>query len=312
MESVEPFLYNLFSDPDIFKIPLGQKIFAKLLSGSRVNKVRERYRQIGGKSPIHEYTEIQRSMLQESLKEIIDGVDVFTAMRYTSPMIKEVAEKINKYKYENVLLLPLYPHYSVTTTGSSFNEWKRTYKGDDKKVIYVSDYFDHPKYIQAINHRIDDAVRKFPEDARADIQMLFSAHGTPESLVKKGDPYSSQIRKTVDDVMRARSFSHEHHLCFQSKVGPMKWLRPSTDEMILKLAGNNKKQLLIIPISFVSDQLETLFELDIEYRAVAEGAGIKNYIVMKGLNDSEIFISALKDIVMESFNSEVWIKTKLK
>ena len=302
MESVEPFLYKLFSDRDIFKLPFGQKIFAKILSASRVKKVRERYRQIGGKSPIHDWTELQRSMLQKELNSYIEGFDVYTAMRYCKPMIRDVAQEIIKHDYEKVVLLPLYPHYSVTTTGSSFNEWKRTYKSDDSKVIYVADYFDHPKYIEAINYRIDSAISHFPEGIRSNIQMLFSAHGTPESLLKKGDPYSGQIMKTVGAVMKARNFSHEYHICFQSKVGPMKWLKPSTDEMIRKLAERKKDQLLIIPISFVSDQLETLFELDIEYRALAERSGINNYAVMQGLNDSDIFISALRDITLSSLN----------
>jgi len=300
LESVEPFLFNLFSDQDIFKIPFGQKIFAKLLSASRVKKVRERYKQIGGKSPIHDWTELQRSMLQKELRREVEDIDIYTAMRYSKPMIREVAEEINKFGYEKVVLLPLYPHYSVTTTRSSFNEWNRVYNGDTSGVIYISEYFDNPKYISAINQRIDEAVSSFSETVRPDIQMLFSAHGTPESLVKKGDPYSLQIRKTVTAVMKARNFSHDYHLCFQSKVGPMKWLRPSTDEMIIKLAEKNKKQLLIIPISFVSDQIETLFELNIEYRAVAERSGIDNYVVMKGLNDSDVFISALRDIVLEA------------
>jgi len=302
LRSVEPFLYNLFCDPDIFKIPFGQKIFAKLLSALRVNKVRERYRQIGGKSPIHRWTELQRTMLQEKLNDLNDRIDVYTAMRYSKPMIKDVAEEINSQYYESVVLLPLYPHYSVTTTGSSFNEWQRTYKGDASKIIYVPDYCDHPKYITAINQRIDAAVAEFPEEIRPEIQLLFSAHGTPESLVKKGDPYSGQIRKTVESVMKARNFSHKYHLCFQSKVGPMKWLRPSTDEMIFKLAEKKKRHILVIPISFVSDQLETLYELDIEYRALAEKSGIENYMVMQGLNDSGIFISALNDIILNSVN----------
>ena len=302
MESVKPFLYNLFSDPDIFKLPFGQKVFAKILSGLRVKKVRERYRQIGGKSPILEWTELQRSMLQKELNSMIEGFDVYTAMRYCSPTIREAAVEIKRHDYEKIVLLPLYPHYSVTTTGSSFNEWKRVYNGDNSRVIYISEYFDHPEYIKAVNSRIDSALSGFPEDVRPDIHMLFSAHGTPESLERKGDPYSGQIRKTIDSVMKARDFSHEHHICFQSKVGPMKWLEPSTDEMIMKLAAGNKKQLLIIPISFVSDQLETLFELNIEYRAVAERAGIDNYVVMQGLNDSDIFISALRDITLKSLN----------
>lgn len=300
LESVQPFLYNLFSDPDIFKFPFGQKIFAKLLTASRVKKVSERYRQIGGKSPINDWTELQRSKLQEELRRVLDGIDVYTAMRYSKPMIREVAEKINNHEYEKIVLLPLYPHHSVTTTGSSFNEWKRTYKGDESKIIFVSDYYDNPKYISAINQRIDEAVSNFPEALRPDIQMLFSAHGTPESLVKKGDPYSRQISKTVDSVMKARNNSHDYHLCFQSKVGPMKWLEPSTIDMIVRLARIQRKQMLIIPISFVSDQIETLFELDIEYRKMAEKSGVENYVVMQGLNGSDMFISALRDIVLES------------
>ena len=300
LESVESFLYNLFSDPDIFKLPFGQKIFAKLLSASRTGKVRERYRQIGGRSPIFDWTELQRSMLQKDLNRETEDFDVYTAMRYSKPMIMDVAQEIRTHDYEKTVLLPLYPHYSITTTGSSFNEWKRVYRGDDSGVIYVRDYFEHPKYIKAINHRIESALFDFPEEIRSDVQMLFSAHGTPESLVKKGDPYSGQISKTVESVMKARNYSHDHHICFQSKVGPMKWLRPSTAELITKLAERNKRHLLIIPISFVSDQLETLFELDIEYRGMAEKAGIENYAVMQGLNDSYTFISALGDITRES------------
>ena len=129
------------------------------------------------------------------------------------------------------------------------------------------------------------------------MQIVFSAHGTPVSLVKKGDPYSNHIKETVNAVMNARKHSHEHHLCFQSKVGPMKWLEPATASMIKELVLKNKKNLLIVPISFVSDHVETLYELDIEYRHVAVKCGIENYIVMKGLNDSELFIESLTEIV---------------
>ena len=126
--------------------------------------------------------------------------------------------------------------------------------------------------------------------------MVFSAHGTPVSLVKKGDPYSTHIKETVEAVMKARNYSHKHHQCYQSKVGPMKWLEPATDTMIRELSAKGKKNLLIIPISFVSDHVETLFELGIEYKHVADECGIENYIVMKGLNDSTLFIEALAEL----------------
>lgn len=297
LESVEPFLYNLFCDPDIFKLPFGQKLFAKIISSRRAPKVVEEYKLIGGKSPLNKWTELQRKMLEEDLRKDNSNVDVYTAMRYWKPLTKEIVDKVQNGKYDKVILLPLYPHYSITTTGSSFNEWNRHYTDDKSKLIYVNNYQTHGKYIAAINERIDESLLRFPENVRKDVQLVFSAHGTPVSLVKNGDPYSHHIKETMEAVMSARKNSHEYHLCFQSKVGPMKWLEPATVNMIEALASQNKKNLLIIPISFVSDHVETLFELNIEYRRVAEKAGIENYIVMIGLNDSKLFVEALKNLV---------------
>ncbi len=298
LESVEPFLFNLFQDPDIFKIPIGQKLFAKVISSRRAPKVVEEYKLIGGKSPINEWTEKQRSMLEEKLKRTDSKYDVFVAMRYWKPFTEEVARKVESDNYNHVLLLPLYPHYSITTTGSSFNEWKRKYRGSEDKLIYIDHYHTHDKYIAALNQRIDETIERFPENVRDKIVLVFSAHGTPVNLVKKGDPYSHQIKETVEAVMKARNYSHPYHLCFQSKVGPQKWLEPATDEMIKKLAAEGDKNLLVIPISFVSDHIETLFELDIEYRHVADECGIENYFVMAGLNDSSLFVDALFELVI--------------
>ena len=302
LEAIKPFLFNLFSDHDIFKIPVGQKLFAKIMSVFRTPAVREKYKRIGGKSPINDWTQLQRLMLQQELQEVVAGIDVYAAMRYWHPTIKDIAEKVSEKAFDKVALLPLYPHYSITTTGSSFNEWRRVYKGDTGKLTYVYDYFDNHQYINALNERIDETILRFPENVRDDIQLLFSAHGLPESIAKQGDPYPEQIDQTIACVMKARSFSHEYHLCFQSKVGPAKWLKPSTDEMIRGLAEKGKKQLLIVPISFVSDHIETLFELDIEYRMIADEVDIKNYIVMKGLNDSKTFVAALKELAVQALN----------
>lgn len=297
IESVEPFLYNLFCDPDIFKLPFGQKTFARLISSRRAPKVAEEYKLIGGKSPLNEWTEIQRIGLENILRLVNPTVDVFTAMRYWKPLTSEVVKRIESGNYTKIILLPLYPHYSITTTGSSFNEWKKHFRGDDSKLVYIESYQTNPGYIRALNQRIDESLSMFPENLRNDVQLVFSAHGTPVSLVKKGDPYSKQINETVDAVMRAREYSHNHHLCYQSKVGPMKWLEPATDTMIEELASKGYRNLLIVPISFVSDHIETLFELDIEYRHVADESGIENYIVMKGLNDSQLFINSLVELV---------------
>ena len=304
LDAIEPFLYNLFQDPDIFKIPIGQKLFAKIISNRRAPKVAEEYKLIGGRSPINEWTEIQRKMLEDELRKDYNDLDVITAMRYWNPLTDVAARKVEEGNYDKVVLLPLYPHYSISTIGSSFNEWKRVYKGDTSKLIYINEFYKNEKYIKALNERIDETILRFPEEARDELQIVFSAHGTPISMVKSGDPYSIHIKETVELVMKARNKSHEYHLCFQSKVGPVKWLEPSTDQMIESLAEQGKKHLLIVPISFVSDHVETSFELDIEYRHVADKTDIENYIVMKGLNDSPTFISALKEITIDALNSK--------
>lgn len=296
LESVQPFLENLFNDPDIFKLPF-QKTLARYISKKRAPKVQEEYKLIGGKSPIGYWTELQRKMLENKLREEKFNVDVITAMRYWHPLTSEAVNKTEQGNYDKIFLLPLYPHFSISTTGSSFNEWKRLYNGDSNKLVYINSYFNDTDYIQAVNQRIDESLLRLPEEIRNNVLLVFSAHGTPQSYIKKGDPYLCEIMTCVDEIMKLRNHSHEHHLCFQSKVGPQKWLEPATDDMIKELADKEKKHLLIIPISFVSDHIETSFELDIEYRHVADEAGIETYIVMEGLNDSEKFIDALSNIV---------------
>lgn len=293
LEAIEPFLFNLFSDRDIFNLPFGQKLFAKIISSRRAPKVAEQYKLIGGKSPINKWTEIQRKLLEEKLQNYDPKISVFTAMRYWNPITKDVAYKVKVEKFDTIVLLPLYPHYSISTTGSSFNEWDRCYNLTNEKILRVNNYQTNPSYISALNERIDKTILSFPEDIRKDIQLVFSAHGTPISMVKSGDPYSHQIKETMDAVMKERNYSHPNHLCFQSKVGPVKWLTPATDTMIADLSKQGKKHLLIIPISFVSDHVETSFELNIEYRHVADENNIENYIVMEGLNDSDLFINSL-------------------
>ncbi|MGE5681663.1 MAG: ferrochelatase [Bacillota bacterium] len=300
LEAVQPFLANLFSDRDIFKLPF-QDFMANFIARKRAPKVIEEYKLIGGKSPIGYWTEIQRKMLEERLRRFNPDIDVYTAMRYWHPLTKAVAEDVQKRNYQRIVLLPLYPHYSVSTTGSSFNEWKREYKGDQSKLLYINEYSTNATYVRAINQRIDEALLKFPEQVRSQVQLVFSAHGTPVSYVKKGDPYSKQIKQTVSHIMKLRGNSHEYHECYQSKVGPVKWLEPATDKMIEELASKGKKHLLLIPISFVSDHVETLFELGIEYKHVADKVGIENYIVMTGLNDSPLFADALSEVVNQVF-----------
>lgn len=293
LETVQTFLENLFNDPDIFKIPIFQKSIAKLIAKKRAPKVVEEYRLIGGKSPIGEWTELQRSMLEKSLNKDEELFDVFIAMRYFKPYTHETIKKVQEQNYEKIILFPLYPQYSFSTTKSSFNEWERYYKGDKSKLIRINNFYQNKLYLKAINQRIDEALSKFSDPQS--FYFLFSAHGIPLSYVKKGDPYQKQIEETMKLVMEIRNYSNPYSLAYQSKVGPMKWLEPATDKEIRRLGESGVRNLLVIPISFVSDHIETLYELDIEYRKVAQESGVENYIVMRGLNDSELFIESIKE-----------------
>ena len=301
LDAVQPFLYNLFSDPYIISIPFGfliQKPLARYIAKRRSPNIRDQYSQIGAKSPIGEWTEKQRTMLENKLRKK-DDIDVFVAMRYWRPFTKEAVDKIRQSDYSKILLMPLYPHFSRTTTESSFAEWEKEYNGKSAEILKIDSYYEYPTYVSAINQRIDEALLKFDDEIRQNVHLLFSAHGTPVSLVEKGDPYKGHIETTVKAVMELRKFDLEHTLCFQSRVGPEEWLKPATDTVIRDLAASGKKNLLIIPISFVSDHIETLFELDVTYRGDAEEAGIDKYVVMQGLNDSELFVQALFELVSD-------------
>ena len=269
LDAVQPFLYNLFCDPYIISLPLGfllRKPLARYIAKRRAVFVGKQYARIGGKSPIKEWTEKQRELLEKKLHEKFPNVDVFVAMRYWHPFTYEAVERMKHTDYTKILLMPLYPHYSKTTTGSSFAEWERVYPGNSARVVRIDSFYGNTSYISAINRRIDEALLKFPESVRNDVRLLFSAHGTPVSLVKQGDPYKSHVEATVEAVMVQRKLDREHSLCFQSRVGPEEWLKPATNTAIKALSRTGKKHLLVVPISFVSDHIETLFECERPWR----------------------------------------------
>ncbi len=301
--AIEPFLFNLFSDPDIFKIPIGQKIIAKIIAKLRAPKVAVAYGQIGGASPIIEWTEKQREKLERLLNAKIGDVKVFTAFRYSPPFTETVTERLTNNSYEKIILLPLYPHYSYSTTGSSFNEWKRNFKGDNSLLFFIENFYLNDKYIKAVSQRIREGLNEFKTIEKRNVVLLFSAHGTPVSMVKAGDPYSYQIKESVDIIMNNFP-NNEYSLCYQSKVGPVKWLGPSIKEMLTELANKGKKYLLVIPISFVSDHFETLYELNIFYRRFSESIGIKQFRVTRGLNDLDLLIEALAEEVIKKLEAE--------
>ncbi|MFI5144576.1 MAG: ferrochelatase [Ignavibacteria bacterium] len=310
-EAVQPFLFNLFNDPDIINFPLSflfRKRLAKIISTKRSPKIIDQYKQIGGKSPLLDLTIKQSEALQTELRTKID-CSVYMAMRYWKPFTEETMRRMKKDEITKIVLLPLYPHYSISTTGSSYNEWKRLVKiykyFRSLDIRLVKEYFDFPAYIDSLVESINKTLLRFPENELESVVLLFSAHGTPVKLFKQGDPYKYHIESTVKEVMSRGAFKQKHFLSFQSKVGPQKWLEPKTPDTIEKLAAGGEKFLLIIPVAFVSDHLETLYEIGIEFRHLAEEKGIIQFEVMPGLNDSPLFIKALAELVLNSLNGEI-------
>jgi ferrochelatase len=267
--------------------------------------VRGKYAEIGGRSPIGTLTERQRGALVEALSNEIDPV-VVIAMRYWHPLTAEAVEELRKAApVDEIVLLPLYPQFSYATTLSSFKEWRRVYgqpKGGPPERT-VSQFYDHPLYIQALAQRIGSVLRQFEESSR--IHLIFSAHGLPMSLVEKGDPYPNQIEATVRLVCEEGrrqypGWPQTHLLCYQSRVGPSKWLQPPLTATIERLGTEGVKEMLVVPISFVTEHIETLHEINIEAREDAKKFGIEVFRMMPAVGDSPLFIAALKDIVLRA------------
>lgn len=313
LEDIEPFLFNLFCDPDIIDFPfarLGRKPLAKLISATRASKVRHHYAEIGGGSPIRRNTEAQARALEAALAR--SGVDArcVVAMRYWRPFTREAVAELKAAGCEQIVLLPLYPQYSSTTTGSSLNEWARRWGGRDAHATaggtpahLVREFYRDPGYLDSVVEKIEDALVRFPEPQAA--ELVFSAHSVPLSVIEKGDPYQQQVEETVTLVMQMMQrggFPNRHRLCYQSKVGASKWLQPSLRETLKRAAGEGARDLCVVPISFVSDHVETLGEIDHEARELARGLGIRQFEMTAGLNDSPRFIAALADLVRNALS----------
>ena len=299
IEAIEPFLYNLFCDPDIIDFPfarIARQPLARLISMRRARHVAHHYAEIGGKSPILEFTRRQAKALELELRREFDA-RVVVAMRYWHPLTEEALEELAAHAPEEVVLLPLYPQYSKTTTGSSINEWNRRFQpnGWNPRVHVVPEFYREAAYLDAVIAAIDAALRHFENPA--DVDMVFSAHSVPIAVIDHGDPYQRQIEHTVDLVWDRGRWPARRHLCYQSKVGASKWLRPSMHETVKSLAAAGSQNVLVVPISFVSDHVETLHEIDIEHRQQARRLGIENFRMMPGLNDAPEFIAALAGLV---------------
>jgi ferrochelatase len=293
LDAVAPFLLNLFTDREIIKIgpALLQPFIARRIVKRRAPHVMENYRQIGGRSPLRDLTEAQGAALEKAL-----GADYrcFVAMRYWKPFTAEALEAIKREGITRVIALSLYPHYSRATSGSSVNEFNRVFGKSGLRTSVIDRFFDHPLYIDALVEKIEAGLAGFPD--RGDVDILFSAHSLPQSFIDEGDPYFDHIRGTVR-LVRAKLGNVRHHLAFQSRAGPVKWLEPSTDDKLRELAAGGCRNLLVVPLSFVSDHIETLHEIDIEYGHLARELGITDFRRMESLNSSPTFINCLADLV---------------
>ena len=301
-EAVEPFLYNLFCDPDIidfFGAWFARRPLARYIARSRAGVVREHYNAIGGQSPIRLLTERQARALEKALAPHFDA-RCFTAMRYWNPLTAEAAAKVNAAGAGDLVLLPMYPQYSFATTSSSLKEWNKVFRpnGNAPQTYTIENFFDHPLYIQSVAEKIALSLTHFDEPERAHI--VFSAHGLPLSLIERGDPYARQVEETVRLVMQRGGWKNAHSLCYQSKVGRRKWLTPSLSETLERLAGSGEKHLLVAPIAFVTEHIETLHEINMEAREEAHKLGVEQFEMMPAVGDSPTFISALADLVIQS------------
>jgi ferrochelatase len=308
LDAVEPFLRNLFLDPDI--IPMGplrflRKPLASYIAKKRSLPVRGRYAMIGRRSPIGILTERQRRALVAALSPELDAIAV-TAMRYWKPLTADAVESLRAAgPLDEIVLLPLYPHFSYATTLSSLKEWRRVYGepagGPPQRTI--GQFYNHALYIQALVAKIGVCLRQFPDSSR--IQLVFSAHGLPMSLVEKGDPYPAQIQETVRltcelGPQKYANWPREHLLCYQSRVGPAKWLEPPFLGTLERLGHEGVKEVLVVPISFVTEHIETLHEINIDGRLDAKKFGIERFRMMPAVGDSHLFISCLKDLVLNA------------
>ncbi len=301
--SIYPFLLNLFNDPAILRVPFFVRpLLARIIARARRKPATENYAMLGGKSPLLGLTQEQAAALEAALPDM--DAKCFIAMRYWHPFSLQAAREVKEWKPDEVVLLPLYPHYSTTTTGSSITAWREAAAtvGLVKPTTTICCYHSDPAFVAATAA----IVRSSYEAARAELdpavklRVLFSAHGLPEAIIKAGDPYQHQIERTTAAVIRQMALPElDAVVCYQSRATPQKWIGPSTDDEVMR-AGREKVAVLVVPIAFVSEHSETLVELDVEYRELAERNEVPAYYRVPTQNDGSGFIASLADLLRRS------------
>ncbi|MFN5466466.1 MAG: ferrochelatase [Cyanobacteriota bacterium] len=311
IQDVAPFLYNLFSDPEIIRLPIPalQRPLAWLVSTLRSSKSQDAYRSIGGGSPLRRITEHQARELQSLLRQQNIDATTYVAMRYWHPFTESAVADIKADAIEEVVVLPLYPQFSISTSGSSFRELQRLRQADPQfsqlPIRCIRSWYDHPGYIRAMVGLIAQSVREADDPSKA--HVFFSAHGVPKSYVDEaGDPYQREIEACTQLIMaklqKELGHANPYTLAYQSRVGPVEWLKPYTDDALRELGKSGVNDLVVVPISFVSEHIETLEEIDLEYAEIAHEAGIANFLRVPALNTDSTFIHGLADLVTQALD----------
>jgi len=309
LNEVKPFLYRLFEDPEIIRIKFSplRKLVAWLISTTREKKSQALYKQIGGGSPIRQYTDSQAARVEKLLTEQGRPAYVKTAFTCSPPLVEDVVKNLKEVGVKKVLSFPMFPQYSYTTTRGSLNRVKSAVSKTmpEAQLVEIRSWAKHPLFLKAHAELVDNTLKEFSDPKSGSTTLLFSAHSIPEKLVtKEGDPYKDQIEDTCRGIVAETGWKGDWELAWQSKLGPVQWLGPSTADVIKKLGKAGVKQVLIVPVAFVSDHIETLCEIDIEFARLAQESGIREFKKTPGLNTHPTFIQALVEIAKSK--TEFW------
>lgn len=302
LDAVEPFLRNLFGDPAIISLPgLVRYPLARLIAARRAPVAREIYAHMGGRSPILQETEEQARALEAALRRSGHDAKCVIAMRYWRPFTADAVAAVKAFSPDRIVLLPLYPQYSTTTTGSSLSEWRKLGRALSAPQHEVCCYSFEDGFVAGLCDLIGNAFKAAKPELG--YRVLFSAHGLPKRVIERGDPYQWQVERTVQAVIeRWEGAPFEHTICYQSRVGPLEWIGPATDNEIRR-AGAERKALIVVPVAFVSEHSETLVELDIEYGKLARESGVPDYIRVPAVRSHPMFIEGLAGLVGAALNS---------
>lgn len=309
LDEVAPFLLELFRDREIIPLPM-QNVLGPFIAKRRVKAVQANYQDIGGGSPILDWTEQQGEGMCRVLDELSPQTAphrFYVAFRYANPKSEDALQRMRADGVKRAVAFTQYPQFSCATTGSSLNElWRATRRLGLQKAFewsVIDRWFDHPAFIGAMHQAVAKGLEQFEPAERDDVVIVFSAHSLPMSVINRGDAYPAEIGASTHEVMRRLGYAHQYMISYQSEVGPVPWLGPSTESVIEQLGAKKRRNVLVVPIAFTSDHIETLHELDIEYGELASESGITNYKRAPAFNGEPGFQRALAEIVAEHLAS---------